>query len=223
MGLALADELRGFGPLGLLSIIVVVVAGNVGVGPILFPLGAALTLIWVRLSRTRWHDVGYVAPKSWVSCLLLGVAAGFVFKLAMKALVMPLLGAPPTNQAFQYLVGNREALPAAIWAMFVAGFGEETVFRGFLFERLGRLLGQTAWSKVGIVLGTSIFFGLVHYPLQGLPGVEQATIVGLVFASVFAVTGRLVPLMVAHTAFDLTALAIIYWDLESEVARLILK
>lgn len=29
--------------------------------------------------------------------------------------------------------------------------------------------------------------------------------------------------MVAHAAFDLTALAIIYWDLESYVAHLIFK
>jgi hypothetical protein len=30
-------------------------------------------------------------------------------------------------------------------------------------------------------------------------------------------------LMVAHAAFDLTALAIIYWDIESEVAHFIFK
>jgi hypothetical protein len=29
--------------------------------------------------------------------------------------------------------------------------------------------------------------------------------------------------MVAHTAFDLTALAMIYWDFESDVAHLIFK
>ena len=30
-------------------------------------------------------------------------------------------------------------------------------------------------------------------------------------------------LMVAHAAFDLTALTIIYWDLESAVAHLVFK
>jgi hypothetical protein len=30
-------------------------------------------------------------------------------------------------------------------------------------------------------------------------------------------------LMTAHTAFDLTALAIIYWDLETDVARLVFR
>jgi hypothetical protein len=53
--------------------------------------------------------------------------------------------------------------------------------------------------------------------------VQQATIVGLVFGATFAVTGRIFMLMIAHAAFDLTALAIIYWNLESTVAHLIFK
>ena len=54
------------------------------------------------------------------------------FKLLMKALVMPLLGAPPINQAYQYLTGNRAALPGAVYLLVAGGgFGEETVYRGF--------------------------------------------------------------------------------------------
>ena len=39
----------------------------------------------------------------------------------------------------------------------------------------------------------------------------------------FAITGRIWMLMIAHAAFDLTALAIIYWDVESRVAHLVFK
>jgi membrane protease YdiL (CAAX protease family) len=53
-----------------------------------------------------------------------------------------------------------------------------------------------------------------------MPGVEQATIVGLVFGTIFAITGRIWMLMVAHAAFDLTAVAIIYWGWERKVAEL---
>ena len=105
----------------------------------------------------------------------------------------------------------------------VAGFGEETVFRGFMFERLGKLLGFSLAAKTVIVLVTSLWFGLVHYPVQGLAGAEQATIFGLVFGTIFAITGRIFMLMVAHAAFDLTALAIIYWNLEARVAHLVFK
>jgi len=93
----------------------------------------------------------------------------------------------------------------------------------YLFERLGRVFGKSAGSKTAIVLLTSAGFGMAHYAVQGLAGVQQATIIGLVFGGIFAVTGRIWPLIFAHAAFDLTALAIIYWDLEADVARLVFK
>ncbi len=62
---------------------------------------------------------------------------------------------------------------------------------------------------------------LEHYSLQGLAGVQQATIVGLAFGLIFALTGQIWLLIFAHAAFDLTAVAIIYWDLESAVAHLV--
>ena len=92
-----------------------------------------------------------------------------------------------------------------------------------MFERLGTLLGHSTVAKVAIVLVTSIWFGLAHYWFQGRPGVEQALIVGMVFGSIFAVTGRIFMLMIAHAAFDLAALAMIYWDFEDSVAHFIFK
>ena len=68
-----------------------------------------------------------------------------------------------------------------------------------------------------------MWFGLLHYPVQGLAGAEQATIVGLVYGTIFAITGRIWMLMFAHAAFDVTAVAMIYWNLESDVAHLVFK
>ena len=62
----------------------------------------------------------------------------------MKVIVVPLLGAPAINPAYHYLAGNRAALPGMVFTMIVAGFAEETLFRGFLFERLGKLFGTGA-------------------------------------------------------------------------------
>ncbi len=162
-------------------------------------------------------------PKSWIGSLVVGLTFGIAFKFLMKSIVMPLLGADPINRAYQHLAGNRTMLPAAVWAMIVAGFAEETVFRGYMFERLGKLLGSGAGARILIVLLTSAWFGLDHYAVQGLAGTEQATIVGIVFGTIFAFTGRIWMLMCAHTGFDLTALAIIYWNLESRVAHLVFK
>jgi len=216
----LAAGLRGFGPLGILAMLVILLAGFVP----FVPLSALLVLVWVRWSRTPWREIGYVRPQSWTRDVAVGIAFGIAFKFLMKAIVMPLLGAEPINQAFHYLVGNRAALPGAVYAMIVrAGFGEETVFRGYLFERLGKLFGSGAWAKPLTVLLTAASFGLAHYSLQGLTGVEQATIVGLAYGAIFAVTHRVWMLMVAHAAFDLTAVALIYWNLESAVAHAVFK
>lgn len=181
-------------------------------------------LLWVRWSQTPWSEIGYVRPRSWTRSLVVGIAFGIAFKLLMKAVVMPLLGADPVNQAYHYLAGNPAALPAMLFAVIVgAGFGEETVFRGYMFERLGKLFGPGVAAKTLTVLLTSAWFGLVHYPVQGFAGAEQAAIVGLVFGTIFAVTGSLFMLMFAHAAFDLTALAMIYWNLEADVARLFFR
>jgi len=209
-----AAQLRGFGPVGILAVLVVL-AGN----GIVAPLSAILVLLWAGRSNTPWRAIGYIRPASWPPAVAVGIVLGVALKLLMKAVIMPLLGAPPVNHAFHYLAGNSAALPGMIFAMTVgAGFGEETVFRGYLFERLGTLLGRGTAAMAGIVVLTSTFFGIVHYPVQGLPGVEQATIVGLVFGTIFAVSGQLFMLMIAHAAFDLTALAIIYLDAEAAVA-----
>jgi membrane protease YdiL (CAAX protease family) len=107
--------------------------------------------------------------------------------------------------------------------MINAGFAEETLVRGFYFERLGKLLGAGARARTLIVLLTSAWFGYGHYADQGLAGAQQGTIVGLVFGTIVAVTGSIILPMVAHAAFDLTSLAILYWDAEADVAHAIFK
>ena len=204
--------------------LVVVLSGTVSLGRVAVPLGGLLVLVWARWSRTPWREIGYVMPRSWIRVAAVGIAFGVTFKFLMKMIVMPLLGADPINQAFHYLAGNRAALPGILFAVIVgAGFGEETVFRGYMFERLGRLFGSGIVAKVAIVLLTAAWFGLAHYSVQGLAGAEQGMIVGLVFGTIFAVTGRIWMLMVAHAAFDVTAVAMIYWNLESAVAHFVFK
>lgn len=214
-----AAALRGFGPLGTLAIVVVLLGG--AVWP---PVGAALALAWARLSRTPWRCLGYVRPNSWVRGLAAGIAFGVALKLLMKVVVMPLLGAPAVNEAYHYLAGNRGAIPATLFAMIVgAGFGEETLYRGYMFERLGKVLGAGLVAKVVTVLVTAMLFGLAHLQGQGLPGAEQGLVTGLAFGTIFALSGRLWMLMCAHAAFDLTAYGFIFWNLESQVAHLLFK
>ncbi|HEV2750630.1 MAG TPA: type II CAAX endopeptidase family protein [Gemmatimonadales bacterium] len=218
-----AAQLRGFGPTGVVALLAILLSGTPSVGRVAVPLGALLVLAWARRSGTPWNEIGYVPPKSWIASIAIGLAVGVPFKFLMKAVVMPLLGANPINRTYHYLAGNRAILPAAVWAMLVAGFGEETVFRGYLFERLGKLIAARPGAKAAILLLTSGLFALAHYPDQGLAGAEQAMCTGLVFGTIFIVTGQIWIPMIAHAAYDLTALAMIYGNVESAVAHWVFK
>ena len=75
----------------------------------------------------------------------------------------------------------------------------------------------------GVSRCSSLLFGSLHYFEQGLAGAQQVTITGLTFGKVFSITGRIWMPMFAHAAFDLTAVALIYWNLESRVGHLIFR
>lgn len=212
----LAARLRKFGLLEILAILVILFAGNV--------IGTALVLAWAAQSATPWRALGFVRPTSWTGTAAAGIVFGVTFKLLMKAIVMSLLGANPINPAYHFLAGNPAALPGMLLAVvFAAGFGEETIWRGFMFERLGKLWGTGVGPKTATVLVTAALFALYHYHDQGLAGAEQAMITGAVFGTIFAVTGRIWVVMFAHAAFDVAAVAVIYWNLESRVAHLFFK
>jgi membrane protease YdiL (CAAX protease family) len=135
---------------------------------------------------------------------------------------MPLLGAPAINEAYHYLTGNTAALPGMILTVLVgAGFAEEVFFRGYLFERIGALLGSGRAALLAKLVISTGLFAVAHYFVQGVPGVEQAAVTGLVIGSIFAWRREIWTCVVIHAAFDLTALVLIYLDLEEKVARLL--
>jgi membrane protease YdiL (CAAX protease family) len=71
------------------------------------------------------------------------------------------------------------------------------------------------------VVVSAIGFALAHYASQGLPAVQQAFVVAVVFGAIYAKTGSLWLPIIAHAVFDLTALVMIYFGLESAFAQLL--
>jgi membrane protease YdiL (CAAX protease family) len=207
-----AAQLGGVGPLGIVVTVAILLAGNV--------LGAALTIAWALAARVPLARLGLRPPQKPVRIVVGGVVGGIALKLLMKALVMPMLGFGPINPAYQYLVGNRAALPGTLLAVvFGAGVGEEIVWRGFLFTRLDQLIPCIRGKHYFVLLISSVLFGVAHYHDQGAAGMAQAFVTGLVFGGLFLVTGHLWLSMVVHAAFDVTAVLIIFWNLESWIGR----
>ena len=187
-------------------------------------IAALLILVWVQQTRKPWRELGFVQPGSWPATIALGVVSGVLLKLVMKSIVMPLLGAPANNPVYQFVAGNPGALLGMIFvSIVIAGFGEELIYRCFLFDRLGKLLGQGAGARIATVVLTSALFAALHLFDQGRFGAEQALIMGLVYGSIYARTRSLWLPMILHAAFDLTAVFIIYLGLESSVAHLLVR
>ena len=185
------------------------------------PLAAVLVLLWVWLSRTPLGDIGLKRPGSWIGAIVVGVILGAGLKLAMKAVVMPVFGAPAAAAILQNLRGDLNAFLIEVPQMIVlAGFAEEIVFRGFLINRLQVVLGSGVVAGLSIVVLSAAIFGPLHYVAQGWFGALQATVVGVVFASVYLLNGRrLWSLMIAHAAFDVAAIYLSFAGREERVAH----
>lgn len=211
----LAEQLRSFGPMGLAAIVLIL-----GANFLFAPLGALLVLVWVWLSKTSWADVGFGRPKNWPAILLIGIAGGILLKFVQKAILMPLLGAPAINPYFHFIEGNPSAMMRMLVAsVLIGGIGEEIFYRGYLFERLGRRWGQSTTAKAAMVAVTSLLFAIVHYPEQGVAGAQQAAFTGLTFGTIYAISGRLWLPMMVHATYNITAVLMIYWGLETAVSR----
>lgn len=210
-------KLSGTGPVGA-SGVVVVFLGMLLLTPI---VGSILVLIWARVARVPFSEIGFVRPPSWLRSVVYGVFLGVGLKLAMKALVLPALGAEAVNQRYHFVQGNLQAALGLAAYGLVAAFTEETLFRGYLFERIGAWLGKEWLGATAAVVLSSAVFGILHFQ-QGRLGITNATIVGLVTGVVYlANKRRLFLLMVAHATFDIASFVIIYFGLEQTLGTLI--
>lgn len=100
-----------------------------------------------------------------------------------------------------------EGLPAVWWRIPVLilsaaqnGLLEEVVVTGYLLTRL-RQLGLRPWPAV---LVSSVLRGSYHL-YQGFSGFAGNLVMGLIFARYFQRTGRVLPLILAHTLLDTVA------------------
>lgn len=210
-----AARLRGFGPLGIAALLVVILA-LVLVGP----MAAILVLLWAHYANVPWRDLGFLPPGSWGLTIAGGIVGGVLLKLSLKAILMPLVGAPAVNAAYHYVSGNPYALLQMLVTVIVmGGIGEEIIYRGFLFERLRGLLGRRTPATGLIIAITSALFAAAHLADQGVAGAEQAAFTGVTFATMYVLTGSLWLSMVTHASYDVAALVMIYFDLEAAVAR----
>ena len=176
-----------------------------------------LPLIWIalRLRGERWRSIGFSLPERPWRLIMIGVTAGIAMEAFAMFVTTPLLtrwfGIAPDHSDLAAITGNLTLLLvflALSWTL--AAVGEEICFRGFLMERIARVVGggNTAWV-VALFL-SSLVFGWGHTE-QGIVGWVQEGLSGFLLGVLFLATGKnLFAPIVAHGVANSIAFVLIY-------------
>jgi membrane protease YdiL (CAAX protease family) len=179
--------------------------------PFLFLLG----WISLRMRGMRWKDIGLMRFRSWGVTLGVGVVGGIGMELIQLMVTQPVLtrltGQPPDLETFRPLIGNPRLLLIALVLVWVlAAFGEETVYRGYLMNRVANLANGGRWGWFASLIVVSTVFGLAHSG-QGNTGVIDEGIMGLLLGIMYLGCGRSLSVpIVAHGVQDTVDVLLIF-------------
>jgi hypothetical protein len=169
--------------------------------------------LWLR--RSGWRAVGLRRPASWPRTVLSGVAIGIAYDAADVLAFLPALRRL-TGQAVQVeqlgaLRGDLGALLvwlALTWTL--AAFGEELAYRGYLLNRIVDTLGRSRAGLAASAILVSLLFGFAH-GAQGLAGVLDNVLAGLLFAVVYLASGpNLWRPIIVHGVIDTTSFVLLF-------------
>lgn len=184
--------------------------------PILFVLG----LVSIRLRNGGWSAMGFKRPSSWVSLVLIALAAAALRIILGDFVIEPLTERiwPPivAPAGTETIAGDiKLALLGLLLVWTFAAFGEEVAYRGYLLTRAAELGRQTTTAYwVGIVF-ISILFGYGHY-YKGPAGILDSGVAGLLLGAAYMLAGRnLWASILAHGFIDTFAVVALCYGWES--------
>ncbi len=150
-----------------------------------------------------WRRPDWTGIRRLVGLMLAGAGLGVGLGLLGRLYVAALHRIPwtaPLLDAAQSQTTSIPHLQEAIFVMAVAiaPLAEEYLFRGLLYRALDR-----EWGGWRAVLGSAAFFAIYHPPLSWLP----VGAVGVANALLFRKTGRLLPAVALHMAYNAVVLS----------------
>jgi hypothetical protein len=176
-----------------------------------------LALGWssLALRGMRWRDLGLARPPNWARAIAIGVAAGAAMEIIELFITQPLIvrltGEYPDLSQLHGVVGNLAwllVLLAGSWVL--AAAGEELVWRGYVLNRLGDLLGRRPVGSAFALVVASVWFGLAHAD-QGITGIVDNTIDGGLLGLLYVANRRqLIVPFIAHGITDTIDSLLIY-------------
>ncbi|WP_206447127.1 CPBP family glutamic-type intramembrane protease [Agrococcus sp. KRD186] len=171
----------------------------------LVPMALVIWLLW-RTQRPHLSALGLDGTRPWrdsasgIALVLIVGVPGLALYFAGRALGLTVDVVPSPLDAYWFTI------PVLLLSALRAGLTEEVIVIGYLFERLRRL----GWGTWQIILSTAALRGTYHL-YQGVPALIGNFAMGVLFGWLYARTGRLVPLIVAHVLIDIAVFAGYPW------------
>jgi len=157
------------------------------------------TAVWFGARRYRrgWDVLGFCRPlRGWWTPI--AVLFGAYLVLGVYVAIMELSGLSdltPQSTLPEDVFDNPFALPlAGVLALLAAPLAEETFFRGFLFPGL-----RNRWGTMRAALASSLLFALLHF---NVGSIVPFTVIGMLLAWAYLVSGSLWMAISAHFAFN---------------------
>jgi CAAX amino terminal protease family. len=172
-------------------------------------IGVAWGLI--RFRGETLTDIGLKRPASWMRTFMIGIGLAAITFAAIY--LSEKAGFRRDLSKFKDVQGNLELTVLGVFYAFIgAGFYEEFMFRGFLFQGLAMLFGASrgAWIAACIVQGA--LFGAAH-AYQNPLGILVTGTLGVVMGIVVLASGRnLWPVIIGHGIYDASRFVLFYFQ-----------
>jgi len=192
----------------LLPILIIKSARRLGTGPlpisrtrfykqtIIFQIVLAGLAAWIAYThRILSMPLPQRSLYSWSAAVLM-----YVLAVVMLKLRWPGRSAASKQRLYDILPHNAAEMMPYVFICIVAGIAEEFVYRGVMAELAQRLIGITI---VTIIL-ISISFAAAH-AMQGLRSMAAIFVIAVACHALVWLAQSLIPVMVVHFAYDLTA------------------
>jgi len=165
----------------------------------------------IRLRGETLADIGLKRPASWMRTFMIGIGLAAIVFIAMY--FSEKAGFRRDLSKFKDVQGNLELTVLGVFYAFIgAGFYEEFMFRGFLFQGLAMLFGASrgAWVAACVVQGA--LFGAGH-SYQNPLGMLITGTLGMLIGFLVLASGRnLWPAIIGHGVYDASRFVLFYFQ-----------
>ena len=136
-----------------------------------------------------------------------------VFDFVIQPLINWLANESPDYSSFQSIAYDTSRYLKYIGLIWIiAAFGEELMFRGFLFLQLNVLLPPMKFKRILLVIASAMMFALPH-AYQGLSGMITTFVFGLIFGTTYIrFNYNLWIVIVLHGLIDSFFITLAYMD-----------